>query len=97
MGTAFSGGYYKGKDSEYQRQQLEIAALNAKARETEQAMAKNVKVIDTDGLDETTISQIEEVMIYTNDYYENDTLFVELHNSKGEIIRIFPERIQEIC
>jgi hypothetical protein len=60
-------------------------------------MAKNVKVIDTDGLDETTISQIEEVMTYTNDYYENDTLFVELHNSKGEIIRIFPERIQEIC
>ena len=40
MGTAFSGGYYKGKDAEYQRQQIEIAALNAKARETEQTMAK---------------------------------------------------------
>lgn len=40
MGTAFSGGYFKGKDLEYQRQQLEIAALNAKARETEQTMAK---------------------------------------------------------
>lgn len=40
MGTAFSGGYYKGKDAEYQRQQLEIAALNAKARETEQTMAQ---------------------------------------------------------
>jgi len=38
--SAFGGGYYKGKDLEYQRQQLEIAALNAKARETEQAMAK---------------------------------------------------------
>ena len=38
--SAFGGGYYKGKDSEYQRQQLEIAELNAKARETEQAMAK---------------------------------------------------------
>lgn len=38
--SAFGGGYYKGKDAEYQRQQLEIAALNAKARETEQAMAK---------------------------------------------------------
>jgi len=38
--SAFGGGYYKGKDSEYQRQQLEIAALNAKARETEQALAK---------------------------------------------------------
>jgi hypothetical protein len=40
MGTAFSGGYFKGKDLEYQRQQLEIAALNAKARETEQTMAQ---------------------------------------------------------
>ena len=59
-------------------------------------MAKNVKVIDIDGLDETTISQIEEVMTYANDYYENDTLFVELHNSKGEVIRIFPERIEEL-
>jgi hypothetical protein len=38
--SAFGGGYYKGKDTEYQRQQLEIAALNAKARETEQAMSK---------------------------------------------------------
>ena len=38
--SAFGGGYYKGKDAEYQRQQLEIAALNAKARETEQAMSK---------------------------------------------------------
>lgn len=40
MLSAFGGGYYKGKDAEYQRQQLEIAALNAKARETEQAMSK---------------------------------------------------------
>jgi len=38
--SAFGGGYYKGKDAEYQRQQVEIAALNAKARETEQAMSK---------------------------------------------------------
>jgi hypothetical protein len=38
--SAFGGGYYKGKDAEYQRQQLEIAALNAKARETEKAMAQ---------------------------------------------------------
>lgn len=59
-------------------------------------MAKKVKVIDITGLDEKTVSQIEDVMIYTNDYYENETLFVELQNSKREIIRIFPERIQEI-
>lgn len=70
---------------------------STKEKKEKKTMAKNVKVIDTDGLDEATISQIEEVMTYTNDYYENDTLFVELHNSKGKIIRIFPERIQEIC
>jgi hypothetical protein len=38
--SAVAGGYSKGKDAEYQRQQLEIAALNAKARETEKAMAQ---------------------------------------------------------
>ena len=37
---AFGGGYYKGSEDENTRQQIEIAALNAKARETEQAMAQ---------------------------------------------------------
>jgi hypothetical protein len=36
---SFGGGYLKGSNDEVTRQQLEIAALNAKARETEQAMA----------------------------------------------------------
>ena len=38
--AAFGSGYHTGKQNEYERQQLEIAALNAKARETEQTMAK---------------------------------------------------------
>ena len=38
--SSFGGGYFKGEHDEYTRQQVEIAALNAKARETEQAMAK---------------------------------------------------------
>jgi hypothetical protein len=37
---SFGVGYSTGELNEYERQQLEIAALNAKARETEQAMAK---------------------------------------------------------
>ena len=37
--SAAGGGYYKGSDDELTRQQIEIAALNAKARDTEQAMA----------------------------------------------------------
>jgi hypothetical protein len=35
----FGGGYWYGKEAEYNRQQAEIAALNAKARETEKQMA----------------------------------------------------------
>jgi len=35
---SFGSGYYKGEQDEHERQQIEIAALNAKARETEQRM-----------------------------------------------------------
>ena len=38
--SAAGSGYYKGKHDENTRQQVEIAALNAKSRETEQAMAQ---------------------------------------------------------
>ena len=40
IGSSFGGGYFKGQHDENTRQQVEIAALNAKARETEQNMAK---------------------------------------------------------
>ena len=40
MLSAAAGGYSKGKHDENVRQQVEIAALNAQARETEQNMAK---------------------------------------------------------
>ncbi len=35
---AGTSGYFKGSADEFDRQQLEIAALNAKARETEQKL-----------------------------------------------------------
>lgn len=38
--SAFGGGYWKGKDAEHQRQQIEIARLNQEARETEQRMVE---------------------------------------------------------
>jgi hypothetical protein len=38
--SAAGGGYFKGQHDENTRQQVEIAALNAKARETEQNMVK---------------------------------------------------------
>ena len=37
---SFVAGYYSGEQSEYERQQLEIARLNQQARETEQRMGE---------------------------------------------------------
>ena len=36
--SAFSGGYWKGGEAEIEKQQLEIAKLNAEARQKEQAL-----------------------------------------------------------
>ena len=39
---AFGGGYYKGSKDEFNRQQLEIAKLNAEARQKEQSLVSLV-------------------------------------------------------
>ena len=52
-----------------------------------------VKVIDTNGLSEKTISKIEETMIYLGMEQVDECMFCKLKNSKNEQIMIFPERI----
>jgi len=52
-----------------------------------------VEVISTEGLDKETIEKIESPMTFNQWWFENETTFVEIQNSKGEIIRVFPERI----
>ena len=42
IGASFGGGYSKGKHDEFAKQQLEIAALNANARQKEQALVAAV-------------------------------------------------------
>ena len=41
--SSFGGGYYKGKNDEVTRQQLEIAALNAEARQKEQILVSTIQ------------------------------------------------------
>ena len=43
IGSSFGGGVMKGKHDEFTRQQLEIAALNADARQKEQALVAAVQ------------------------------------------------------
>ena len=62
-------------------------------------MGCRVNVIDINGLSEETLSRIEPVMTFNKFYYVDeedgsDTLFVELENSTGGIVRIFPERVE---
>lgn len=40
--SAFGGGYYKGEEAEIEKQKLEIAKLNAEARQKEQALVAAV-------------------------------------------------------
>jgi len=42
IASSFGGGYFKGKHDENTRQQLEIASLNAEARQKEQALTAAV-------------------------------------------------------
>jgi hypothetical protein len=55
-----------------------------------------IKVINTDSLPKNIIDKIETTMIFTKWWEQNDTMFCQLENSKGDIIRIFPERIKPI-
>lgn len=55
---------------------------------------QKVSIIDTDDLDEETISKIEPIMIYIGDYEESGDKFAEVINSKGVSIRIFKERLK---
>lgn len=45
--SAFGVGYYKGEEGEQERQQVEIAKLNAEARQKEQALVSAVSTIGT--------------------------------------------------
>ena len=53
-----------------------------------------VEVISTDGLSESVKSKIKSTMKFTKWWKENDTMFCQLENESGDIIRIFPERVK---
>ena len=53
-----------------------------------------VEVINTDGLSESVKSKIKSTMKFTKWWEENDTMFCQLENESGDIIRIFPERVK---
>lgn len=55
-----------------------------------------IKVIDIDGLSKEVIQKIETPMTFIKWWDENKTMFCELKNLKGDIVRIFPERIKPI-
>jgi hypothetical protein len=53
-----------------------------------------VKVIDTVGLSQETISKIEDTMEYLGEEVVDETTFVVLANSKEQIVKVFDFRIE---
>ena len=56
---------------------------------------KKVIVKDLHGLDDDTISKIETPMFLIGDWVEDETTFADLRNSKGQVVRIFHERLED--
>lgn len=56
---------------------------------------KKVIVKDLHGLDDNTISKIETPMFLIGDWFEDETTFADLRNSKGQVVRIFHERLED--
>ena len=56
---------------------------------------KKVIVKDLHGLDDNTISKIETPMFLIGDWFQDETTFADLRNSKGQVVRIFHERLED--
>jgi flagellar biosynthesis GTPase FlhF len=57
-------------------------------------MATLVKVIDTAGLSQETISKIEDTMEYLGEEVVDETTFCVIANSKQEILKLFDFRLK---
>ena len=66
-----------------------------KERELSSKFTKPIRVIvlNTSGLSAETISKLESGVLYVGNWEEDESFFVELQNTRKEIVRIFPERI----
>ena len=59
-------------------------------------MKREIKIINKDGLDKDTKDILSKKCYHVGNYIENDTLFVEVRNIEGGLVRIFSERIEYV-
>jgi len=64
--SSFGGGYYKGSQDEVGRQQLEIAKLNAEARQKEQALIAAVTIQSTKLMKANQNAKLETQKLYSS-------------------------------
>ena len=60
------------------------------------AVHKMVRVIDKDGVDDEALEIIEPIMYFKRSYLLDGDGFVELSNSKGEVVNIWASRIKSL-
>jgi len=52
-----------------------------------------IKKLNVAGLSAETTAKLTPSVLYVGNFEEDDCFFVELQNSRKEIVRVFPERI----
>lgn len=63
-------------------------------KEQRKQKQKEVKIINYEGLDDSTKNILKRKCFFVGEWIENETLFYEIQNDLGELVRIFPERIE---
>ena len=63
-------------------------------KEQRKQKPKEVNVLDVWGLDDKTKNVLKRKCFFVGEWIENDTLFYEIQNDLGDLVRIFPERIE---
>lgn len=78
---SFGAGYYKGEQDENTRQQIEIAALNAKARETEQRMGEVAQTYAQTLRKANNVAKAKETKLRTDIASGERKLFIPVQNA----------------
>jgi len=55
---------------------------------------KEVKILSLEGLEDKTKDVLKRRCFFVGEWIENETLFYEIQNDLGDLVRIFPERVQ---
>jgi len=73
---------------------IQFEHLQKWKKEQRRQKPKEVKILSFEGLDDKTKDVLRRRCFFVGELIENETLFYEIQNDLGDLVRIFPERVQ---